>query len=694
MLGKCLSHQKILNTLQSLGLSSLDAEVYVYLGKKGPRKASEIVQSLNIPKQQLYTILKDLQSKGIINATLEHPAKFSTEPFEKVLDLFVKARMEEVHQIQGSKNQILTDWLSIKLDEDKDNPSTFKVLEGNNYIYPKLKQMTEEAQTQLSIVLTVPELMRIFQNEVLDELFTKISTSSINLRILTGISSENFKIIGSLFHRRNKNLEIRAPDLGLKLPNSMIIRDEGEVAFIIDSNENHQDKQHNTCLWTNCKTLVQSFNSVFENSWNNAVEIQKKLMEVKTGKPTTKTCVIVEAKAAKDHYDGAIQNAKKKIMIMTSANGLIALKDSLPTLKKLVDKGVLVNVMAPIVNENLDPAQQLMKYLEVKHIPEAYLGATSIDGQHFYQFKKPMSTSDDTNPLEYFKNTFYTDDSEYAGKMDQMLSSIWNNAHPPSLVALKSIIQPILPLNASEDTIFNQHQKDLKKIAGFNYVVEPQKGTITEKHIQDQIAKAVRKRAQNPKKDIVRLYGTQGNAVIYPPKNLNLPNFIIFVSHNNEKSSFGIENSLHIFTQMKIADEESFFSGVFVTDSPQGFRYRKAMQRIRQINEVALLLKKDELNIKIDGKKLVAGWSVPIPLLSPKYVLPPACIIFEGYGETKTYSSKMSGPVNPTLTNDFNLLDAFVTFIHPSSHYYGPGSDGILLKERIMTGYPYKKQLK
>ncbi|HCW07260.1 MAG TPA: hypothetical protein DGG95_07845 [Cytophagales bacterium] len=687
MLGDYLSHQKILNTLQSLGFSSLDAEVYVFLGKKGPRKASEIVQSLNIPKQQLYTILKDLQSKGIINATLEHPARFSTEPFEKVLDLFVKARMEEIQQIQGSKNQILTDWQSIKINEDKDKPSTFKVLEGNNYIYPKLKQMTEEAQTQLSFVFTIPELIRLYQNDVLEELFMRISCSSVNLRILTDISPETPKIIESLIKKKYKNLEVRAPDLGLKLPNSMVIRDEAEVAFIINSNENHPDKQHNTCLWTNCKTLVQSFNSVFENSWHSAVEIQKRAIEIKTGRPTAKTCVIVEAKIAKDHYDETLRGAKRKIIIMTSSNGLIALKESLPPLKKLVAEAVLVNIMAPIVNENLDAAQKLMKYWAVRHIPEAYLGATSIDGQYFYQFKNPESRSSDSNPLRYFENTFYTDDAEYATKMEQMLSNIWNNAQPPSLVALKSIIHPILPLDTS-DHIFNQHQNELKKIAGFNYLVAPQRSPLTEKEIQDQIEKAVRTPAKDPKKDTVRLYGAQANAVIYPPKSLNLPNFIIFVSHNNEKSSFGIENSLHIFTQIKIADEDSYFSGVFVTDSPRGYRYRKAMQKIRGINEVALLLKKDELSIQVHGKKFVVGWSVPIPLLAPKYILPPACIIFEGYGETKTYSSKMLGPVNPRLTNEFNMVDAFVTFIHPSSHYNGPGSDGILLKERIMTGYP------
>ena len=684
-----MSQQKILKTLQNLGLSNLDAQVYVFLGKKGPKKVSELVQALKIPKQQLYAILKNLQSKGVVNATLEHPARFSTEPFEKVLDLFVKAKMEEAQKIQGNKNEILADWQSIKIEEDKDNIATFKVLEGNNYIYPKLNQMTEEANSHLLIIATIPELIRINQNEVLEKIFSIASKSKIKLKILTEISSKNAKITKILFKKHYSNLEIRTPAFGLKLPNSIVIRDDTEVAFIIDSIENHGDKQHTACLWTNSKTLVQSFNSVFENSWHSAIDMRKKLTEIDTGKPTPKTCVIVEGKIAKENYDETIRIARKKIMIMTSSKGLIALKESLPMLNALVAKGVSVNVMAPIVNENLEVAQQLMRYWEVRHIPEVFLGVTIVDGQHFYQFKKPISDSGYANSFENFENTFYTDDAEYAGKMEQMLSSIWNNAQPPSLIALKSIIQPRLPLkNPPDDDIFTEHQKELKKIAGFNYVIEPQKGTITEKEVLDKIVKAVRFPAKNPKRDIVRLYGTQANAVIYPPKNLNLPSFLIIVSHNNRKSSFGVENSIQLFAQMRIAEEESYFSVVFVTDNLQGYRYRKAMQKIRQINEVALLLKKDELNIQVHGKKLIAGWTVPIPLIPPKYILPPACIMFEGYGETKTYSSKMIGPINPKLSNEFNQMDAFVTFIHPLSQYHGPGSDGILLRERIMTAHP------
>jgi len=82
-----LSQEKVLKTLGDLGLTRLDSKIYVYLAKRGPQKGKDISKALKIQKYQLYRSLKKLQSKAIVSATLEHPARFSAVSFEKVLDL-------------------------------------------------------------------------------------------------------------------------------------------------------------------------------------------------------------------------------------------------------------------------------------------------------------------------------------------------------------------------------------------------------------------------------------------------------------------------------------------------------------------------------------------------------------------------------------------------------------------------------
>ena len=86
----------------------------------------------------------------------------------------------------------------------------------------------------------------------------------------------------------------------------------------------------------------------------------------------------------------------------------------------------------------------------------------------------------------------------------------------------------------------------------------------------------------------------------------------------------------------------------------------------------------------MQGNTLFAGWTIPIPLL-PKYTLPPSCILFEGYGKLVSGISETTIPSGRKVTTEYNGLESFVTFFHPSSKYSGPGTDGLLARDAITT---------
>jgi sugar-specific transcriptional regulator TrmB len=108
-----LSQERIFRTLISFGLTRTEIKVYISLAKKGPQKGEDLRNSLNMQKQQLYPSLKSLQSKGVVTATIERPAIFSALPFEKVLDLLIKADIEEVQRMIQNKEELLSSWRSI-----------------------------------------------------------------------------------------------------------------------------------------------------------------------------------------------------------------------------------------------------------------------------------------------------------------------------------------------------------------------------------------------------------------------------------------------------------------------------------------------------------------------------------------------------------------------------------------------------
>ena len=45
-----MSQEKVLEALEGLGLEKLDAQVYIFLGKRGPQKGKEIIKALKMSR--------------------------------------------------------------------------------------------------------------------------------------------------------------------------------------------------------------------------------------------------------------------------------------------------------------------------------------------------------------------------------------------------------------------------------------------------------------------------------------------------------------------------------------------------------------------------------------------------------------------------------------------------------------------
>jgi sugar-specific transcriptional regulator TrmB len=112
-----LSLERVLKTLEGFGLSRTDAEVYVYLAKKGSKKGRELADALQITKQQLYPALTNLKNKGIVTVSHERPALFSAVAFDKVLELLITIKVEQVKAFEETKKQLMDNWRSINWQE-------------------------------------------------------------------------------------------------------------------------------------------------------------------------------------------------------------------------------------------------------------------------------------------------------------------------------------------------------------------------------------------------------------------------------------------------------------------------------------------------------------------------------------------------------------------------------------------------
>jgi hypothetical protein len=440
----------------------------------------------------------------------------------------------------------------------------------------------------------------------------------------------------------------------------IVIRDEEEILFFITPRTGTSDiEKDEICLWTNCRELVQTFKIVFEEAWGNSTDIEKMILDMETGEQDSQISIVFEPESAMKNYEDILGAANKEITILTSSDGLLAYSERELFAKKVAENGVKIKIMSPITNQNLKAAEDLSKFCEVRHVPPSYLKTTIVDGKYLFQFGKLQNyryapnEPEKTVVMPDFEHITYSDNSARVAKMKALLDDIWKNSRAPSKVTIDSI-------TSSESAVIHQPKP-------------PVVGSV-----------------EMPPTGFPAYCSAR--AVIYTPDHPDVPDMLIDIMHFGEPTDEKA-NWMCISMWLKTPKGYAFVPTAIVvsrgrkdTFATKIENFNKAMFAGTPAGKNVLRVKEHELRVWMQNNTLFAGWTVPIPLLPPKYFLPPAFLLFEGYGNSKHSKSTNSGlPSGFKVTIENDGFDAFVTFISPASRYTGPGTEGRIYINGLST---------
>ena len=96
---------------------------------------------MKIDKAEVYRVLTNLQTKGLVEKTLEAPTRFTATPFERAIDSFIKYKRDEANLVEKTKNELIKDWKHITRAAEHPSFEKFVVIEGWRKIYPRISQM-------------------------------------------------------------------------------------------------------------------------------------------------------------------------------------------------------------------------------------------------------------------------------------------------------------------------------------------------------------------------------------------------------------------------------------------------------------------------------------------------------------------------------------------------------------------------
>lgn len=660
---------KVFDVLSTFGLSPIESQAYIYIARHGVLTCKEVSHGLKRHTAQIYPVLKNLQAKGLVESTLEAPCRYTAISFDKIIDLSVQIKHQEALAIERERNQLLNYWMQFGQPSKQSPLERFVVIEGNR-VYSKIAEMLKESKAEF---FCISSLRGIIKAEELG-IFGVGESSEVKIRLLTELTNENAnqaKVLLAEILKAKPNLGVRKINFG-KLPSRLVIKDSDELLFFVNQSD-AAIMEENTCLWTNCKALVQAFALIFEDSWNNSTDINSNLTNAHPENGDNAEVSFDEMVIA-DRYNKALALGNRAITFLLPASGLSKLCNKKDILETKRAKGVVIRILAPITKENLREALQLLNLCEVRHVSSNYVETVLIDDSIVLQ----VQDGGTEGKVKFVR----TNDSEYVNPIKDGLNNLWDRSRSPSSETLE-FISPYGP------PVFPFHPDDERKRYHNSSVIQMVPySMVNEKDISNQCINAQKIVCNNPEREISRAYSSLGCAILHQPTFLNLPSIILQPTKVDKQSSFGEED--YILISMEDENEaggksETIYRHVAVAgDNPNSQQILRAIYPEANVQ----LLKPDEIQIRIHGNKLFAGWTVPIQLVPMKYVLPPSCIIIEGYGKVHPRAFTYISPSGFKHEVQENYFDAFVTFIHSKMQYSGSGTEGFFYRDFISTNYP------
>jgi CBS domain-containing protein/sugar-specific transcriptional regulator TrmB len=444
-------------------------------------------------KAQVYRILEVLRSRGLVEATLEFPARFVPISFEHFLEITIRTKKEETHQLESRKSELLTRWRSIMLDKPSPPQAKFTVIKGRENIYSRILELIEHATME---VVAMTDSIGIIRSEQAG-IFDLTKKNDVRFRILTNVSKANYRLVKTVLQKtlpKHFEIEARHKDLGAKPYPRFIIRDNEEIVFFLTPTEDlpAPDRGENV-LWTNSREIVSVLKIFFEGTWADATDLGIRINEIETGTSPPETVIFRDSEAASQRFCEAIRSAKEEIIVGSPSKGFTKILSPC-LLPQRLKKAISVRILFSMDLENLEVSEYLSKHYQVKYSDALHSCIVIVDGIQMFMFKTPSPTKKKDESSKYFDHLLYTNNLHYLRSMKNMLDDLWNKSLDASdmkvRVAMRSppiTISVEAPASKVVDSMLANNIGSVIVVRGKEPV-----GIITEKDVLDRLVGAHR----------------------------------------------------------------------------------------------------------------------------------------------------------------------------------------------------------
>jgi sugar-specific transcriptional regulator TrmB len=249
-------------TLVNLGLTLLQAKVYLALAKSGTLSGRAVAKAAKVASQDVYRILNELQEIGLVEKIISRPNKYKPIPLKNSLSMLLQRRNTQTTQLKKSIIKMFRGFQDSESPADKKETGDFILIPGKEPTENRIKMLLGTAQTSIDLMNEYQE--GITGHEINFDLEIKALNNGVKIRDILYRTKKRYQP-----PKKFSVLLERKPEFQVKYHQSappviLCIKDNKEVLISTTKNANSLAQPY---LWTNNPNLVHVIQQWYDTIW-------------------------------------------------------------------------------------------------------------------------------------------------------------------------------------------------------------------------------------------------------------------------------------------------------------------------------------------------------------------------------------------------------------------------------------------
>jgi len=256
-----------IQALMDLGLTKIQARVYLALVKSGPSKTSAISKTSNVAQPDTYKTLSKLQKLGLVEKIIKTPLEYRATAMNEGISLLLETKTEQYEKLRSEAEILLSTAKMQKPDKKKRIESHQFVLIPKRRTIERIRTAIAQAQISMDLLISWKRFSRGIVSTFAESIEVAWAKNvKIRFIIESPLESKTAKQLIQ-FCREKPFCKIKfiryCPTVVLG------IYDKKEVFIIVDPKT---DLPGSPALWSNNSSLIALAQDHFEILWLAAME--------------------------------------------------------------------------------------------------------------------------------------------------------------------------------------------------------------------------------------------------------------------------------------------------------------------------------------------------------------------------------------------------------------------------------------